>query len=34
MANVWVDVLIDDALDLPDRLPSAKKQEGVRRRQR
>ena len=34
MANVWVDVLIDDALDLPGRLPSAKKHEGVRRRQR
>jgi transcriptional regulator with XRE-family HTH domain len=23
-ANVWVDVLIDDALDLPVKLPSAK----------
>ena len=34
MANVWVDVLIDDELDLPDKLPSAKKHEGVRRRQK
>jgi transcriptional regulator with XRE-family HTH domain len=33
-ANVWMDVLIDDELDLPDRLPSAKKHEGVKRRQR
>jgi transcriptional regulator with XRE-family HTH domain len=32
MANVWVDVLIDDSLDLPAKLPSAKKHEGVRRR--
>lgn len=34
LANVWVDVLIDDNLDLPDKLPSAKKHEGVRRRAR
>ena len=33
IANVWVDVLIDDKLDLPDKLPSTKKHEGVRRRQ-
>jgi transcriptional regulator with XRE-family HTH domain len=32
VANVWTDVLIDDDLDLPVRLPSAKKHEGVRRR--
>jgi transcriptional regulator with XRE-family HTH domain len=31
-ANVWTDVLIDDDLDLPARLPSAEKHEGVRRR--
>ncbi len=31
-ANVWVDVLIDDEIDLPAKLPSAKKHEGVRRR--
>ena len=34
LANVYVDVLIDDELDLPAKLPSAKKHEGVRRRQR
>ena len=34
LANVWVDVLIDDKLDLPAKLPSAKKHEGVRRRAR
>ena len=32
VANVYVEVLIDDELDLPDKLPSAKKHEGVRRR--
>lgn len=30
-ANVIADVLIDDTLDLPDKLPSATKHEGVRR---
>jgi transcriptional regulator with XRE-family HTH domain len=34
VANVYVDALIDDELDLPDKLPSAKKHEGVRRRPR
>jgi len=34
VANVYVEVLIDDELDLPAKLPSAKKHEGVRRRQR
>jgi transcriptional regulator with XRE-family HTH domain len=33
-ANVIADVLIDDALDLPAKLPSAKRHEGVRRRAR
>ena len=32
VANVWMDVLVDDELDLPDKLPSGKKHEGVRRR--
>ena len=32
-ANVYVEVLIDDGLDLPAKLPSAKKNEGVKRRQ-
>jgi transcriptional regulator with XRE-family HTH domain len=31
-ANVIADVLIDDALDLPSKLPSATKHAGVRRR--
>lgn len=34
MANVWVDVLIDDELDLPARLPCDRKHEGVRRRRK
>ena len=33
-ANVYVEALIDDELDLPAKLPSAKKSEGVRRRGR
>jgi transcriptional regulator with XRE-family HTH domain len=31
-ANVYVEALIDDNLDLPARLPSPTKSEGVRRR--
>lgn len=31
-ANVYVEALIDDGLDLPERLPSPTKSEGVRRR--
>ena len=34
LANVYIEVLIDDELDLPAKLPSAKKSEGVRRRGR
>jgi len=30
--NLWVDVLIDDELELPERLPSPTKYEGVRRK--
>lgn len=30
-ANVWVEVLIKDSVDLPDRLPSPAKHEGVPR---
>jgi|SRR5947209_5069936 len=30
-ANVWLDVLVDDELDLPEKLPSAKKSEGLER---
>jgi transcriptional regulator with XRE-family HTH domain len=31
-AGVWVDVLIDDELDLPPKLPSQQKSEGVQRK--
>jgi transcriptional regulator with XRE-family HTH domain len=31
-ANVYVEALIDDELDIPAKLPSAKKHEGVKRR--
>lgn len=31
-ANVYVEVLIDDGLDLPEQLPARKKSEGVKRR--
>jgi transcriptional regulator with XRE-family HTH domain len=34
VANLYVEALIDDELDLPEKLPSAKKHEGVRRRGR
>lgn len=30
-ANVYVDALIDDDLDLPEKLPSANKSEGIKR---
>lgn len=30
-ANIYVDALIDDELDLPAKLPSRKKSEGVKR---
>jgi transcriptional regulator with XRE-family HTH domain len=30
-ANLYVEVLIDDALDLPENLPARKKSEGVKR---
>ena len=32
LANVWMDVLVDDDLDLPDKLPGAKRHEGVKRK--
>ena len=31
VANVYVEVLINDNLDLPEKLPSAQKHEGVKR---
>ncbi|MDQ5826528.1 MAG: helix-turn-helix domain-containing protein [Chloroflexota bacterium] len=32
-ANVWVEALIKDSVDLPDKLPSRTKHEGVLRKQ-
>ena len=32
-ANVWVEALIKDSVDLPDKLPSRAKHEGVLRKQ-
>lgn len=32
LAGVFVDVLIDDKLDLPDKLPASPKSEGIRRK--
>jgi len=31
-ANIYLEVLVDDSLDLPDKLPSAVKHEGIKRR--
>lgn len=30
-AGIWIDVLVDDELDLPERLPANPKSEGIRR---
>jgi transcriptional regulator with XRE-family HTH domain len=32
LVGIWVDVLIDDELDLPTRLPSVSKSEGSKRK--
>ena len=32
LAGVFVDVLIDDTLDLPDKLPASPKSEGIKRK--
>src|SRR5918912_1240729 len=32
LVGISTDVLIDDELDLPDKLPTAKKHEGIKRR--
>jgi transcriptional regulator with XRE-family HTH domain len=31
-AGVWIDVLVDDELDLPEKLPAKPKSEGIRRK--
>lgn len=32
LAQVWIDVLVDDELDLPKTLPDTSKKQGVKRR--
>ena len=32
MANVYLDVLADDELDLPEKLPASSKSDGIRRK--
>lgn len=34
VANVWIDVLVQDSLDLPNIIPSARKHEGLKRKRR
>jgi transcriptional regulator with XRE-family HTH domain len=34
VANVWIDVLVNDSLDLPSTLPSIRKHEGIKRRRK
>jgi transcriptional regulator with XRE-family HTH domain len=31
MAGIWIDVLVDDELSLPEKLPAKPKSEGIRR---
>jgi transcriptional regulator with XRE-family HTH domain len=31
LANVWLDVIVNDELDLPEKFPSVKKHEGIKR---
>lgn len=33
IANVWLDVLVDDELDLPENIPSSNRHEGIKRKQ-
>lgn len=33
IAGVWMDVLVDDELDLPQKIPTATRSPGIRRRQ-
>jgi|SRR5947209_15671405 len=32
LARVWINALVDDGVDLPEKLPSARMHEGVKRR--
>lgn len=31
-AGVWIDVLVDDEIDMPEKLPASPKSEGIRRK--
>lgn len=31
-AGVWIDVLVDDEIDMPEKLPATPKSEGIRRK--
>lgn len=31
-AGVWIDVLVDDNVDIPEKLPASPKSEGIRRK--
>jgi transcriptional regulator with XRE-family HTH domain len=31
-AGVWIDVLVDDEVDLPEKLPASPKSEGIKRK--
>ena len=33
IANLWIDVLVDDSLDLPQRIPARRKHAGIRRKE-
>lgn len=34
VANVWIDVLVNDSLNLPDIIPSPQKHEGIKRKRK
>ena len=34
VAGIWMDVLVDDELDLPEKLPASPKSEGIARKPR
>jgi transcriptional regulator with XRE-family HTH domain len=34
IANVWLDVLVDDELDLPTKIPSVRRHEGIKIKKR
>ena len=34
VANVWIDVLVNDSLELPDIIPSMRKHEGIKNKRK